>query len=281
MFSDQRISSLKRRIPSACRSAPTGASHRRASRARAERRRGAGQGIAYLSLDPAMRGWMNEGKSLHPAGGHRRGDARRRRRRGDRVAATPAFAVGDTVYGTLGVQEYADACDGKRALTKVDPRARAAAAVYLGALGMPGMTAYFGLLDVGQPQAGRDGRGLGRGRRRRPDGRARSRRSRAAASSASPAAPTSATASSTSSASTPAIDYKAERREGRPASEHCPKGVDVYFDNVGGEILDAVLAQHRAQRAHRDLRRDLAVQQHDRRARARRTTCRCWSTAPA
>jgi NADPH-dependent curcumin reductase CurA len=63
----------------------------------------------------------------------------------------PGIAVGDHVVGVLGVQEYAVA-KGKQ-LTKVDPRL-APLPVYLGTLGMPGMTAYFGLLDVGKAKSG-------------------------------------------------------------------------------------------------------------------------------
>ena len=62
------------------------------------------------------------------------------------------------------------------------------------------------------------------------------------------------------------IDYKAGPRASDGLKAHCPKGVDVYFDNVGGEILDAVLTRISAQGAHRHLRRDQPVQQHRQRA---------------
>src|SRR5262245_31433919 len=98
----------------------------------------------YLSLDPAMRGWMNEGRSyIVPV---QIGEVMRAGGVGRVLASNaPGVAVGDHVYGTLGVQEYATlpAAD----VTKVDPRI-APLPVYLGTLGMAGMTAYFGLLDV-------------------------------------------------------------------------------------------------------------------------------------
>ena len=155
--------------------------------------------IAYLSLDPAMRGWMNDGKSYIPP--VQIGEVMRAGGVGEVLESRhPGFSDGDHVYGTLGIQEYATV-DGK-ALTKVDARL-APLPVYLGTLGMPGMTAYFGLLDVGKPQAGPDGRRLRRGRRgrhgRRTDredqrlSRRRHRRRRAR----------SATTSCASSASTP------------------------------------------------------------------------------
>ena len=77
-----------------------------------------------LSLDPAMRGWMNEGKSyIAPVG---IGEVMRAGGIGTVIASkSPAFAVGDTVYGTLGVQEYARFDAGqiaKRALERVDLR---------------------------------------------------------------------------------------------------------------------------------------------------------------
>src|SRR5580698_2840008 len=105
--------------------------------------------ILYVSLDPAMRGWMNEGKSYVPPVGI--GEVMRAGGLGRVVTSkNPSFLPGDFVTGFLGVQEYAIS-DGK-ALTKIDPKAPLP--VYLGALGMTGFTAYFGLLEVGQPKPG-------------------------------------------------------------------------------------------------------------------------------
>ena len=75
-----------------------------------------------------------------------------------------------------------------------------------------------------------------------------------------------------------AIDYKAQDVR-RALREAAPDGVDVYFDNVGGEILDAVLTRLARGARDRDLRRGLAVQRHRGRAAARPTTSRCSSPA--
>src|SRR5512140_933099 len=106
--------------------------------------------ILYVSLDPAMRGWMNEGKSyIAPVG---IGDVMRAGAVGRVIASqNPGVAVGDHVVGMFGMQEYA-LTDGK-GITKVDPKL-APLPVYLGTLGMPGLTAYFGLLEVGALKAG-------------------------------------------------------------------------------------------------------------------------------
>ncbi len=106
--------------------------------------------VLYLSLDPAMRGWMNEGKSyIAPVG---IGDVMRAGAVGRVIASKhPGFAAGDHVSGALGVQEFA-ALPGAQ-LTKVDPKL-APLPRFLNTLGMPGMTAYFGLLDVGVPNEG-------------------------------------------------------------------------------------------------------------------------------
>jgi len=106
--------------------------------------------VLYLSLDPAMRGWMNEGKSYVPPVGI--GEVMRAGGVGRVIASKhQSFAVGDHVSGITGVQEYAALAGAQ--LTKVDP-AMAPLPVFLNTLGMPGMTAYFGLLDVGRPKAG-------------------------------------------------------------------------------------------------------------------------------
>ena len=106
--------------------------------------------IAYLSLDPAMRGWMNEGKSYVPPVGL--GEVMRAGAVGEIVKSNhPKFAVGEHVVGMFGVQDYA-VSNGK-GVTRVDPKL-APLPVYLGTLGMPGMTAYFGLLEIGKAKAG-------------------------------------------------------------------------------------------------------------------------------
>src|SRR5580765_5857291 len=106
--------------------------------------------ILYVSLDPAMRGWMNEGKSyIAPVG---IGEVMRAGAVGRVIASqNPGFAVGDHVVGMFGIQEYA-LSDGK-GVSKIDPRL-APLPAFLGTLGMPGLTAYFGLLEVGAMKAG-------------------------------------------------------------------------------------------------------------------------------
>ncbi|HWY90884.1 MAG TPA: NADP-dependent oxidoreductase, partial [Solirubrobacteraceae bacterium] len=104
----------------------------------------------YLSLDPAMRGWMNDGRSyIAPVGV---GDVMRALAAGRVVASNhPKLTAGDWVTGLLGAQEYAIVSGD--ALGRVDP-GLAPLPTYLGTLGMPGMTAYFGLLDIGRPAEG-------------------------------------------------------------------------------------------------------------------------------
>jgi NADPH-dependent curcumin reductase CurA len=207
--------------------------------------------VLALSLDPAMRGWMNEGKSyIRPV---ELGEVMRAGGIGRVVASrTPAFAAGDLVAGTLGVQEYwavpAEALP-KSGLHKIDPRL-GSPTQWLNVLGMPGMTAYFGLLDVGQPKAGETvvvsgaagavGQTVGQ--------LARIKGCRAVGIAGGQAKCDWVVKELGFDA---CIDYKAtapagvERwdavREG--LKQHCPGGVDVYFDNVGVPILDAVLAR--------------------------------------
>jgi len=195
-----------------------------------------------LSLDPAMRGWMNEGKSyIAPVG---IGEVMRAGGVGTVVASkSKAFAVGDTVYGLLGVQEYArfDAAQiAKQAVSRIDLRV-GTLTQWLNVLGMPGMTGYFGLLDVGQPKpgetvvvsgaAGAVGQTVGQ--------LAKIKGCRAVGIAGGPAKCEWVVKELGFDA---CIDYKSGPvKDGLKA--HCPAGVDVYFDNVGGEILDTVLTR--------------------------------------
>ncbi|MCB1577948.1 MAG: NADP-dependent oxidoreductase, partial [Xanthomonadales bacterium] len=193
--------------------------------------------ILYLSLDPAMRGWMNEGKSYIPPVGL--GEVMRAGAAGIVVASKhPSFAVGDHVVGALGVQEYA--ISNGKGLVKVDPKV-APLPVYLGTLGMPGMTAYFGILDVGKLKdgetvvvsgaAGAVGQVVGQ--------IAKIKGCHVVGIAGGADKCRYITDELGFDA---AIDYKAEDvKEG--LKRHCPKGIDVYFDNVGGDILDAALSR--------------------------------------
>ena len=106
--------------------------------------------LLYISLDPAMRGWMNEGKSyIEPV---KIGEVMRAFGGGRVIASqNPGFSVGDHVTGVFGAQEFA--ISNGKGINKVDPRL-APLPVYLSALGITGLTAYFGLLEVGQIKAG-------------------------------------------------------------------------------------------------------------------------------
>jgi NADPH-dependent curcumin reductase CurA len=193
--------------------------------------------VLYLSLDPAMRGWMSEGKSyIAPVG---IGEVMRAGGVGKVIASKhPAFAMGDYVSGALGTQEYA-ALDGGQ-LIKIDPKV-APLPTYLNTLGMPGMTAYFGLLDVCQPKpgdtvvisgaAGAVGATVGQ--------IAKIKGCRAVGIAGGAAKCRYLVDELGFDA---AIDYKAEDVR-KTLRAHCPDGVNVYFDNVGGDILDVVLAQ--------------------------------------
>jgi NADPH-dependent curcumin reductase CurA len=193
--------------------------------------------VLYVSLDPAMRGWMNEGKSYVPPVGI--GEVMRAGAVGRVIASqNPGFAVGDHVVGMFGTQEYA-LSDGK-GITKVDPKL-APLPVYLGTLGMPGLTAYFGLLEVGALKAGDTVVVSGAaGAVGMPVGQiAKIKGARVVGLAGSPEKCQYVVKELGFDA---CIDYKKEDVKAA-LRQHCPNGINVYFDNVGGEILDAALAQ--------------------------------------
>ncbi|MFD1468931.1 NADP-dependent oxidoreductase [Hymenobacter caeli] len=203
--------------------------------------------ISFISLDPAMRGWMNPGKSyIRPIG---IGEVFRAGTAGQVVESqNPAFAVGDYVTGNLGVQQYALVGPGAadpaspEYLLKVDTQI-APLEAYLATLGMPGMTAYFGLLNTGQPKAGETvvvsgaagavGSVVGQV--------AKLKGCRVVGLAGDPEKVDYCVRELGFDA---CINYKTENvRTALRAA--CPEGIDVYFDNVGGEILDMVLEQIR------------------------------------
>jgi NADPH-dependent curcumin reductase len=189
----------------------------------------------WLSLDPYMRGRMSDAKSY--VKGVELGEVMV----GQTVAEVlesrhPQLAAGDLVLTQLGWQLYG--CT--KEASKIDP-SRAPVSYYLGLIGMPGMTAYFGLKELGQPKGGETvvvsaasgavgsvvgqlakiwgARAVGIAGGREKCDYVREELGFDAC-----------------------IDYKAGGvRDALSAA--CPKGVDVYFDNVGGEILDAVLTR--------------------------------------
>ena len=191
----------------------------------------------FISLDPAMRGWMNEGKSYAPPVGL--GDVMRAFAAGNVVASRHAdFRPGDAVTGLFGVQTHA-IVSGKLA-QKVDTD-QAPLERWIGGLGMPGWTAYFGLLEVGQPKAGETlvvsaacgavGSVVGQ------IGKIKGLRVVGIAGGAEKCRYLTDELGLDA-----AVDYKAGRLA-EDLKAACPDGIDVYFENVGGMILDTVLPQ--------------------------------------
>ncbi len=191
--------------------------------------------VIYLSLDPYMRGRMSAAQSyaapvevgeLMTGGAVGRVEASR----------NPAFAVGEIVSGMFGWQQYA-VSNGK-GLFKVDPNL-APISTALGVLGMPGLTAYFGLLDIGKPKAGETVVVSGA--------------AGAVGSYVGQIAKILGCRVVGIAGADEKIDYlvnelgfdaafnyKTVTDYRAKLQELCPEGIDVYFDNVGGTITDAV-----------------------------------------
>ena len=194
----------------------------------------------YISLDPAMRGWMNNSKSYIPP--VEIGTVMRAGTVGEviQVNNNTNFKVGDFVSGWGGVQEYSIS-DGKNysiIKDKNNPIYR-----YLGALGMPGMTAYFGIINEGKIKSG--------------DIVLVSAAAGAVGSLVGQIAKIKGCKVIGIAGGNEkckyvkeqlgfdeVIDYKNDNIYSA-LKKYCPEGIDVYFDNVGGEILDAALAKLR------------------------------------
>lgn len=193
--------------------------------------------IRYLSVDPYMRGRMSDRASYAPPVGL--GEVMC----GGTVAEVaesknPRFSPGDIVESYSGWQQYA--VDDGKMLRKIDP-SLAPLTTALGILGMPGLTAYFGLLEVGQPKpgetvvisgaAGAVGSAVGQ--------IAKIIGCRAVGVAGSDEKVRVLTEEYGFDG---AFNYKTTPNYAAKLKELCPEGVDVYFDNVGGSITDAVFA---------------------------------------
>lgn len=195
--------------------------------------------VSHLSIDPTIRTWMDDAPGYLPPIGI--GEVVRSGGLGTVVASrNDDVPVGATIFGMLGWQDYA-VVDGSPGSGNVVPDGMDPTAV-LSVFGVTGMTAYFGLLDVAQPEEG--------------DVVVVSGAAGATGSVVGQIAKLKGASKVVGIAGGPekcawivdelgfdeAIDYKAGD-VGEALAAACPDGIDVYFDNVGGEILDAVLEQ--------------------------------------
>jgi NADPH-dependent curcumin reductase CurA len=203
---------------------------------------GAGEALAsvrFLSIDPTIRTWMDDAPGYLPP------IAIDEVVRGAGIAEVvrsncERYSPGDLLFGMTGWQDYVIADEGERAMQSLP--AGISPTVALGLFGVTGMTAYFGLLDVGQMKEG--------------DVVVVSGAAGATGSTVGQIAKIKGAGKVIGIAGGPekcrwiveelgfdaAIDYKSEDLAAR-LRETAPEGVDLYFDNVGGEILDACLAQ--------------------------------------
>ncbi|HEV8482212.1 MAG TPA: NADP-dependent oxidoreductase [Blastocatellia bacterium] len=191
----------------------------------------------YLSLDPTNRGWMNaEATYLPPVG---IGEVMRGITIGVvEQSRNPTFPEGSHVQGMFGWQDYA--ISNGTGLTKLPDNPSIPLPAYFAVFGHIGMTAYFGLLDIGKPKAGEtlvvSAAGGATGSLVGQIGKIKGCRVVGIAGGEAKCRWLTDDLGFDA-----AIDYKAGSvLEG--LKKHCPAGVDVYFENVGGEILDAVLS---------------------------------------
>ncbi len=200
--------------------------------------------VRYLSIDPTIRTWMDDAPGYMPP--IEVGAVVRSGGIGEVVAsASDQYAVGDTVFGMLGWQDHAVVDEAGHTAQVIPDGIDPTAA--LSVFGVTGMTAYFGVLDVGRLQpgdtvvvsaaAGATGSVVGQVARLKGAGRV----------VGIAGGPTKCAWLVDELGFDSAVDYKNED-VGARLRETCPDGIDLYFDNVGGAILDACL-DHLAMRA--------------------------------
>ena len=193
----------------------------------------------YLAFEPAMRGWIEDRKSYIPP--VRIGEVMRALSVGQVVESChPNFQPGECVQGGFGWQEYAAASEQGGLMPPTKIPADASLTWPLGVLGVTGLTAYFGILDIGRPKAGETCVVSGAaGATGSVAGQiAKIKGCRVIGIAGGPEKCRWLTEEAHYDAS---IDYKAEDVEARLGAL-CPDGINLYFDNVGGDILDAALA---------------------------------------
>lgn len=203
---------------------------------------GAGQMLVrnlYMSFDPTLRAWMNEQDTYVSA--IKIGEVMRCNAVGEVLESRHAtFAKGDLVMGGIGWQDYL-VTDGNEMFPFQKLPDGVPPTMPLGVLGITGMTGYFGMLDIGQVKTGDVVVVSG-----------------AAGATGSVAGQVAKIQGATvigiaggadkcrwlvdEAGFDHAIDYKSDNVRDKLA-DYCPKGIDVYFDNVGGELLDTVLAR--------------------------------------
>jgi NADPH-dependent curcumin reductase len=190
--------------------------------------------ILYLSMDPAIRGWMNAGTTY--ISGVSIGEVMRAFSAGQIIESQhPDFQTGQFVEGLLGATAFA-VSDGNG--LKILNLAIGTLPQYLGILGMPGMTAYFGLLERGKPKKGETvfvsgaagvvGSTVGQ--------IAKIKGCKVVGSAGGKEKCDYLLANDFDIV----IDYKSQNID-EELKKHCPEGINIYFDNVGGETLDAAL----------------------------------------
>ena len=193
--------------------------------------------VLYLSCDPTQRGWMARDTYL-PAVGI--GEVMRSFGVGRVVESRhPHFAEGQLVQGLLGWQDYALVDASRERITPLPDDVPIEIAMSV--LGVTGLTAYFGLLEVGRPVAGEtvvvSGAAGATGSVAGQIARLVGCRTVGIAGG-----PDKCRWLVDEAGFDAAIDYRSEN-VARKLVKHCPDGIDIYFDNVGGEILDAALAR--------------------------------------
>ncbi len=199
--------------------------------------------VLWLGFDPTQRGWLNDVPGYMPPVGI--GEVMRASAVGQVIESnTPQLVVGRFVQGMFGWQDWA--VTGAEVPFGVKVPDGVAPTKALGVLGITGLTAYFGLLDIGQPNAGDtvvvSGAAGATGSVAGQIARIQGCRTIGIAGGQQKCAWVTETAGFDA-----CIDYKSEDVKKRLA-QLCPQGIDIYFDNVGGDILDACLA-HLAMKA--------------------------------